>query len=186
MFELQHLPLFDVEVWIIWIGPLVVPTLWRDKVTKPQLLDKLRFTAPVRLGLVVICLVWSGAAWAMHNIAIKWPTTPHGFTPGCKRRAVIHLFLVDFIFPVSFIHCMWHIKRLYFGIKDTILQHIGKLICFSQLVLCPNMNPQGQTRVYRLRENEPQQQVAFCCLMNTAICCYHCYAFHQTIRQLSM
>lgn len=135
---------------------------------------------------VVICPVWSWAAGPLDNMCIKWPITPHGITPGCKRRSVLLLFLVDFIFPVSFIHRMWHIRRLYFGIKDTILQHIGKLICFSQLVLCPNMNPQGQTRVYRLRENEPQQQVAFCCLMNTAICCYHCYAFHQTIRQLSM
>lgn len=32
----------------------------------------------------------------------------------------------------------------------------------------------------------PQQQVAHCCLMNTAICYYRSGAFHQTIRRLSM
>lgn len=95
-------------------------------------------------------------------------------------------FLINFVIAVGFIHYIWHIKLLYLGIKDTILQHIGKLICFSQLVLCPNISPWGATRVYRLQENEPQQQVAFCSLMNMAICYYHGKAFHQTIRQLSM
>lgn len=90
--------------------------------------------------------------------------------------------------PLGFIHFIWFDISCFYALAIRT-QHCSILagsFAFHSTRRVQKKVPPGINTCTGTAGSPPQQQVAHCCLMNTAICYYRSGAFHQTIRQLSM